>query len=184
MERRIYKEWQVIDEVPFEARRERIGLDFGYTNDPTAIVGIYYYNGGYILDEICYQKGMSNKQIADTLLPYASDLTIADSAEPKSIDEIKFHGINIQPAEKGQGSVLQGIQFIQDQKISVTKRSANIIKEYGCYLWKVDRNDVVINVPEGGLDHTLDAIRYAFTSFRPYIEDSPEEFGLYNSKFT
>lgn len=182
-ERKIYKDWNIIDEIPFEARLERRGLDFGYTNDPTAIVDIYYYNGGYILDEVLYQKGLSNKQIADVLASNASILTVADSAEPKSIDEIKFYGINIQPAEKGQGSILQGIQFVQDQKISVTRRSQNIIREYGVYLWKVDRNDVIINVPEGGNDHCMDALRYAFTSFRPIIETPNEEFKLYVSDF-
>lgn len=184
MERKIYKNWNIIDDIPHEARLERIGLDFGYTNDPTAIVAIYYYNGGYILDEVCYRKGLSNKQIADILTPFGSALVIADSAEPKSIDEINFHGVNIQAAEKGQGSILQGIQFVQDQKISVTRRSVNIVKEYGSYLWKVDRSDVVVNIPEGGLDHTMDAIRYAFTSFRPYIETPQEDFNLYGSRFT
>ena len=67
VEGKIYKDWQIIDEIPHEARLERYGLDFGYSNDPTAIIAIYYYNGGYILDEITHQKGLSNKQIADTL---------------------------------------------------------------------------------------------------------------------
>ena len=67
VEGKIYKGWNEIDEIPHEARLERRGLDFGYTNDPTAIVDIYYYNGGYILDEVCYQKGMSNKEIVDVL---------------------------------------------------------------------------------------------------------------------
>ena len=68
VEGKIYKDWQLIDEIPHEARLERYGLDFGYSNDPTSIVALYYYNGGFILDEITYRKGLSNKQIADTLL--------------------------------------------------------------------------------------------------------------------
>jgi len=168
VEGKIYKDWQIVDEVPHEARLERRGLDFGYTNDPTAIVDIYYYNGGYVLDEVCYQKGMSNKYIADTLLAQDRQvLTIADSAEPKSIDEIKSYGVNIQPAVKGPGSINQGIQYVQDQKISMTKRSANIIREYRNYLWSTDRDGKILNVPEGGFDHSLDAVRYAMSSFRP-----------------
>ncbi len=171
MERKIYRDWAVIEEIPHEARLERRGLDFGYTNDPTAIVDIYYYNGGYIFDEICYRKGMSNKQIADTLnAQEKSCLVIADSAEPKSIDEIRSYGVNIQPAVKGAGSINQGIQYIQDQKISITKRSFNIRREERAYLWKVDKVGVIINVPEGGLDHTLDAVRYAMSSFQPTKE--------------
>lgn len=159
---RIYRDWALIDEVPHEAKLERYGLDFGYTNDPTAIVALYKYNGGFILDEIAYQKGMSNKQIADTLNNLDEKaLVIADSSEPKSIDEIRIYGVNILPAKKGQGSVNQGIQFVQDQRISVTKRSLNLIKEYRNYLWEVDNEGRILNVPVGGLDHCLDAVRYA-----------------------
>ena len=153
VEGKIYRDWEIIDELPHEARLERRGVDFGYTNDPTAIVDIYYYNGGYIFDEMCYQKGMSNKQIADTIKVLGETLTIADSAEPKSIDEIKNYGINIQPAVKGPGSINQGIQYIQNQKVSMTKRSVNMIREYRNYLWQTDRDGKIINVPEGGMDH-------------------------------
>lgn len=167
VEGKIYKDWHIIDEIPHEARLERRGLDFGYTNDPTAIVDIYYYNGGYILDEVCYQKGMSNKQIADVIKDQDQVMVIADSAEPKSIDEIRLYGINMMPAVKGAGSISQGIQFVQQQRISVTKRSDNIIKEYRNYLWATDKQGKILNEPEGGLDHALDAIRYAFTSLAP-----------------
>jgi len=171
VEGKIYKDWNIIDEIPHEARLERRGLDFGYTNDPTAIVDIYYYNGGYILDEVCYQKGMSNKQIADVIKDQDQVMVIADSAEPKSIDEIRLYGINMMPAVKGSGSINQGIQFVQQQRISVTKRSSNIIKEYRNYLWATDKQGKILNEPEGGLDHALDAIRYAFTSLAPKQHD-------------
>lgn len=167
VEGKIYKDWNIIDEIPHEARLERRGLDFGYTNDPTAIVDIYYYNGGYILDEVCYQKGMSNKQITDVIKNLEPILIIADSAEPKSIDEIRLYGINIMPAVKGAGSINQGIQYVQQQRISVTKRSGNLIKEYRNYLWATDKLGKILNEPEGGLDHALDAVRYAFSSLAP-----------------
>jgi len=165
VEGKIYKEWAILDEFPHEARLERIGLDFGYSNDPTAIVYVYYYNGGYILDEVCYTKGLSNKEIADTIKDTGrTALVIADSAEPKSIDELKLYQLNVLPASKGQGSVNQGIQLLQDQRISITKRSVNIIREYRNYLWKTDRDGRVINEPEDVYNHTMDAIRYAMTS--------------------
>lgn len=166
-EQKIYKDWNIIEKIPHEARLERRGLDFGYTNDPTAIVDVYYYNGGYIFDEKCYAKGMSNHQIAETLKSFEPVLTIADSAEPKSIDEIRSYGLNILGADKRAGSIRQGIQFIQGHRISVTQSSTNLIKEYRNYLWRVDRDGKIINEPEGGLDHALDSVRYAMSSLAP-----------------
>jgi phage terminase large subunit len=166
-EHRIYKGWVMVDEIPHEARLVRYGLDFGYTNDPTAIVAIYYYNGGYILDEIIYQKGLSNKDIADILNVNPKATVIADSAEPKSIDEIKSYGVIVLPATKGQGSVSQGIQYIQEQRISVTKRSTNLWKEYSNYLWMTDRDGKIINAPQDFLNHCMDSIRYGFDKINP-----------------
>lgn len=161
VEGKIYKDWLIIDEIPHEARLERFGLDFGYTNDPTVIVAVYRFLGGLILDEIVYQKGLSNKQIADIILNQDKALVVADSQEPKSIDEIYSFGVNIKPCKKGKDSVINGIHLVQDQKISMTKRSVNIIKEYRNYLFQVDKNGKVLNDPEGGNDHccfTKDAI--------------------------
>lgn len=167
LERKIYKDWQIINEIPHEARLERRGIDFGYSNDPTAIINIYKYNGGFILDEITYQKGLSNKQIADILTSQEKILTVADSAEPKSIDELCAYGHNVIGAVKGPDSIRQGIQVIQDQRISITKRSLNLIKEYRNYMWKEDKNGKILNEPEGGMDHAMDAIRYAMASYVP-----------------
>jgi phage terminase large subunit len=172
----IYHDWQIIDEIPHEARLERYGLDFGYTNDPTAIVAIYKHNGGLILDEITFKKGLLNSQIADILKNVPQSLVIADSAEPKSIDEIASFGISILPSNKGQGSVNQGIQKVQDQRISVTKRSTNIIKEYRNYLWQTDKDGKIINEPEPGFDHSLDAVRYAIESLSPIQETRPIQY--------
>lgn len=173
LERKIYRDWQAIDEVPHEARLERIGCDFGYTNDPSALVDIYKYNGGYIFDERAYQKGMSNKQIADVLSMDPRGLVKADSSEPKSIDEIRLHGVLILPALKGVGSVNAGIQFVQSQKISVTKRSANIWREYRNYLWMTDRDGRIINVPMDAWNHAMDAIRYGMEDFM--LQEKEEE---------
>ncbi len=170
VEGKIYRDWKIIDEIPHEARLERYGLDFGYTNDPSAIVALYYYNGGYILDEILYAKGISNKVIVDNLINLQKALCVADSAEPKSIDEIKSFGINIVPTVKGKDSVRQQIQLVQQQQISVTKQSVNVIHEYRNYLWFVDKNGIIQNEPEHTFSHSMDAIRYAFSSLIPVIQ--------------
>lgn len=169
-EGRIFTGWNTIDDIPHEARLERYGLDFGYTNDPTAIVAIYYYNGGYILDEICFQKGLSNKQIADILINQKRAIIVADSAEPKSIDEIRSYGLTVLPTTKGPGSVLQRIQVAQDQQISVTKRSTNLLKEYRNYLWLRDKDGRVINEPDHVWSHSMDAFMYALQSVAPVIK--------------
>ena len=171
-EGRIYSEWSLVDEVPRDSRLVGYGVDFGYTNDPTAIIGGYKYNEGYILHELEYRKGMSNKQIADVLLNVERGLTIADSAEPKSIDEIKHYGVSILPSPKGRGSVSQGIQFVQDQKISITKTSTNLLKEYRNYLWATDKDGRSINDPIDAFNHAMDAIRYFFTKFM--VDDTPK----------
>jgi len=168
VEGKIFKDWKIIDEIPHEARLERYGLDFGYSMDPTSIIAIYYYDGGYILDEITYQKGLSNKQIADIIQNLPQALVMADSAEPKSIDELKAFGLNVLPAKKGQGSVNQGIQYVQQQRISMTKRSLNLIKEYRNYLWKTDKDGKILNIPDGGFDHTMDAVRYGMDSLKSF----------------
>jgi len=168
LEQRIYRDWNIIDEVPFEARLERYGVDFGWHPDPAAIVAVYYYNGGYILDEIAYQLEMSNREIAETLKNLPKAPTMADSAEPKSIAEVRLYGINIIPVPKGADSVRHGIKAVQDQRISVTKRSVNLIKEYRNYLWETDKDGKVLpGIPAEGKDHLLDATRYAINSLIP-----------------
>ena len=177
VEGKIYKDWNIISDIPHSARLERYGMDFGYTNDPTSIVAIYYLNGGYILDEITYQRGLSNKQIADILSNQPKSTVIADSAEPKSIDEIHSYGISIIGADKGKDSVSYGIQAVQDQRISVTQRSVNVIREYRNYLWQTDKNGTILNEPEHQFSHSMDAIRYGIGSIFKTISrrNDPEQ---------
>ena len=178
VESRIYKGWNIIDEIPHEAKLERYGLDFGFSNDETSLVGIYKYNDGFIIDELIYSTQLANTKIAAFIRELPKALTVADSAEPKSIAEIAAHGILITGARKGQDSVLYGIQFIQDQKISVTKRSVNTIKEYRNYLWMTDNNGKIINEPIGINDHSMSALRYGLTSIYPdyRLRVSPPKF--------
>lgn len=165
VEGKIYKGWIVIDEVPEEAILSKTGLDFGYSRDPAAAIDTYKWNGGIVLDEVFYTTGLSNKEITG-LLKRNDDrkLIIADSSEPKSIDEIKGYGLSIVGAIKGPDSVNYGIQYVQDQTIYVTRNSVNLLKEYRNYLWMVDKNGKILTIPEGGLDHALDAVRYALAS--------------------
>jgi phage terminase large subunit len=167
IESRIYTGWIVIDDIPHEARLERRGLDFGYSADPATLIDVYKYNGGIILDERFYRKGMSNKDIADFILNAEEPQTLvyADSAEPKSIDELSTYGVTIAPARKGQGSVNQGIQYVQDQRVSMTKRSVNLIKEYRNYLWEYDKDGQQLPKPQDFGNHAMDAIRYALETY-------------------
>jgi phage terminase large subunit len=171
-EGRIYQDWSLIDEIPHEAKLERYGLDFGYSIDPTVIVALYSFNGGYIVEEVTYQKGLSNKSIADILLNREPALVVADSAEPKSIDEIYGYGVNIIGAVKGKDSVRQGIQFVQDQRISLTRKSIRTYTSYLNYKWAVDKEGKTIspNKPDDTVhewSNSMDAIRYGLDSFRP-----------------
>jgi phage terminase large subunit len=156
----IFTNWHQIDNVPQEAKYIGIGCDFGYSNDPTAIVMVYKWNNEFILDEIAYQKELSNKAIADILKPYGG-LVVCDSAEPKSIADLRSYGINATPCVKGKDSIINGIQKIQAlDRIHITKRSTNLIKEFRGYVWKTDRNGVALNEPIDFLNHGIDGCRY------------------------
>lgn len=178
LERKIYNDWAFVDEIPHEARLERYGLDFGFTNDPSSLVAIYKFNDGWIIDELLYSTQLTNPKIASYILSLPKALVVADSAEPKSIAEIAAHGIMITGARKGKDSVLYGIQFVQDQKISLTKNSVNTIKEYRNYLWMTDNDGKIINEPIGINDHSMSAIRYGLTSIYPdyRLRTSPPKF--------
>lgn len=168
VEGKIYKGWNIIDEIPHEAELWRRGLDFGFSIDPSVLISIYKYNGGYILNEELYAKSLSNKSIADFILNLdePNTLVIADSAEPKSIQEISDHGVTIIGAQKGADSVAQGIQFVQDLRISVTATSLKTIKAYRNYLWAKDKTTgKFIKVPDDSVhewSNPMDAIRYGF----------------------
>lgn len=171
VEGKIYKEWQIIDEIPYEARLERFGLNFGFTGHPAAIVAIYYYNGGYIVDEIAYGHGMLNRMLADILISQPKKaVVIADNAEPKSIAEIQEYltsvGMTILPVDKGKDSVRHGISILQDLPISVTKRSTNVIKERRNYLWKFGPDGKMVQPPEPEepFHYSMDAVRYGIVS--------------------
>lgn len=142
------------------------GLDFGYTNDPTALfVGFLDVKGGklWVWDEM-YEKGLSNKAIAERIKEqgHAKLKITADSAEPKSIDELKkVHGLRVSAAKKGKDSVKNGIQWVQDLEIIIHPRCVNFITEISNYSWDTDRFGKRLNVPIDDFNHLMDAMRYA-----------------------
>lgn len=141
------------------------GLDFGYTNDPTAFVIALLDRDNsrlYIYDEF-YEKGLSNKAIAERIkeLGYRKERITADSAEPKSIDELKTYGLNVKGAVKGKDSIVHGIQWIQDLEIIVHPRCVNFLTEISNYTWDTDRFGKKLNVPIDDFNHLMDALRYA-----------------------
>ena len=154
----IFSNWKLIDELPKEARLLGLGLDFGYTNDPTAIVEVYQYNGTRILNEVCYQTQMLNTDIARTL-PDGYRI-IADSAEPKSIEEIRRAGKKIEGVTKGKDSITFGVDIMQRQQYLVTSSSLNLIKELRNYSWDVDKTGKRLNKPIDLWNHAIDAVRY------------------------
>lgn len=153
----IFSNWQTIDKIPTDARLVGVGVDFGYTNDPTAIVAIYEYDGKRIVDEVAYKTGMLNADIAKALPDYVP--VYADSAEPKSIDEIRRYGIRIKGVTKGKDSINYGIQIMQSKEYLVTSTSINLIKELRNYCWDTDNQGRTTNTPIG-VDHGIDAFRY------------------------
>src|SRR3990167_1224911 len=169
-EGRVYIGWQMIDEIPHEARLEGYGLDFGYNPDPAAIVAVYWYNGVYVLDEQLYARDIDNPTIAKMFKNLPSGLVVADSAEPKSIREISAFNVNIIGAPKGPESVRFGVKTLQSQRISVTKRSVNLIKEYRNYFQSVDRKtNLPVMGKYDGECHALDAARYKICSLIPIL---------------
>ena len=153
----IFSNYQLIDTIPSDARLLGCGVDFGYSVDPTAIVEVYQYNDQRIIKEICYRTGMLNSDIAK-VLPKGVPV-YADSAEPKSIEEIRRFGISIKGVTKGKDSINYGIQVMQGQNYMITKDSTNLIKELRGYCWDKGKDGKTLPIPVGD-DHIIDAWRY------------------------
>lgn len=154
----VFSNWKTIDTIPKEAKLLGIGLDFGYTNDPTAIIEIYNYNGQRIVNELVYQTGLLNSDIAKLLPKHLP--VYADSSEPKSIDEIKRFGVTIKGVTKGKDSINYGIDVMQRNEYLVTSNSGNLIKELRAYVWDTDKQGNRLNKPIDFNNHAIDAFRY------------------------
>lgn len=155
----VFQNWDTIKEIPAEARLLGYGVDFGFSNDPTAIVALYEYEDQVIFDEVVYKTGMLSAEIAkhipDDVICYA------DSADPRTIAELVNLGKYVYPVTKGPDSIINGIQFMQGLKMIVTERSVNMIKELRNYSWDEDKHGKRLNKPVDAYNHAIDAARYA-----------------------
>ena len=153
-----------VDDIPtFGAKLVALGLDWGYSNDPTALLEVWIWNDAIYFNELLYERSLTNQDIINKLNELGVDRyveIIADSAEPKSIEEIRRAGFNIKPATKGPDSVLNGIDILKRHRIHVTKQSTNIIKEINGYKWVTDKDGNKLNKPIDMFNHALDAARY------------------------
>jgi len=161
----IFSNWKVLDRIPQEAELIGVGMDFGFTNDPTAAISVWSSDGEYYLDEIIYQKNLTNANISQLLdeggVSRGTQIW-ADSADPKSIKELKNYGWRIAGVTKGPDSILWGINLMMEKDFVVTKRSKNLIEELQNYSWAKDSDGIKLNKPVDIWNHGIDATRYLF----------------------
>lgn len=168
----IFTNWQLIQEIPEHAKRmrHRYGLDWGYSNDPTAIIDVYFSGNDVWLDELCYELEMKYPEIADVIKDNGLKgiKGYADPADPRGIREVYDRGCNIHEAAKPAGSVNAGINILKECRIFVTERSVNLIKEFKNYKWKQDKSGKYLNEPLDDFNHLIDSARYViFMEKRP-----------------
>ena len=156
-------EFELVEWLPDEAEFVAWGLDFGYANDPNALVSVWKMNGNelFILEH-CYEKGMVTNEITDMLKKAVSgnEEIWADSSEPRLIEEIRRAGFNIKPVTKGKDSINFGIGVLQNYKIKIPKSCQNLINEFYSYEWETDRFGKILDRPVDFNNHLLDAARY------------------------
>ena len=156
----IFRNFNLVDDV--QGKLVGFGLDFGFTNSPTALVEVRQLDDSLYIRELLYEKRLTNTDLANKMTELGIDRTteiVADSAEPKSIEEVYRQGFNIKPAKKGAGIHL-GIDIMRRYKLNITKDSLNAIKEFRSYKWATDKNGDVLNTPVKVNDHLVDAVRY------------------------
>lgn len=156
----IFKGWEKINKLPDEYEAEFFGIDFGYSNDPTAIVQVRKQKNNLYLRELVYEKGLTNYDIVGKLKTIPG-MYYCDSAEPKSIAELKHGGINARGALKGPDSIKAGINHLKTYKIFITDDSPNLWNEYYYYQWELDANEEPTGKAKDFMNHLIDAIRYA-----------------------
>ena len=159
LEGAIFNNWVMVDEVPEDCKWFTWGLDFGYTNDPSTLIKVGLKGDELYCKEIFYQTGLTNQDIANRMHQLQGEI-IADSAEPKSIEEIHRMGFNIKGATKGADSIKNGIDIMKRYNIKITKGSINLIKEFRNYQWQTDKNGKALNEPIDEYNHGIDAVRY------------------------
>ena len=156
-------DFREIETIPENAKFISLGMDFGFSNDPSVLCKIYLHDTNIYCEELFYRTGMTNRDIHNELLSLGIDRRdeiFADSAEPKTIDELHRFGWNIKKSTKGRDSINIGIDMLKRYTIHITKKSQNAIKEFRNYKWKEDRNGNILNQPEDKFNHFCDSLRY------------------------
>ena len=159
----IFKKWYILNEGFNDKKLIGYGIDFGFTNDPTSLIEVRMQDGELYVKELIYETGLTNKDIGDRMLGLGvskGSLIVADSAEPKSIEELRRYGWTIDGVKKGKDSVMFGINLLKGYAINVHSSSSNLIKELEQYKWKVNKNGDSLNVPIDQYNHAIDALRY------------------------
>ena len=156
----VFRNWFVVDQIPQYAKHLGTGLDFGFTNDPTAVVEVYEQNGELWVRELMYETGQTNQDIASRFKGYDKYI-ICDSAEPKSIEELRRSGLKVEPATKGKDSINISIDILRSKRLNITRDSIYLRKELGAYKYKVDKlTGKSLNEPIDSFNHLIDALRY------------------------
>ena len=158
----IFEKVTIVEDIPIWAKKRFIGLDFGFTHDPTAIVEVAFLDNKVYIDEICYQTQMLTTDIIEALRPYRNYKIISESADPRLVKEIKNADYSIVAVTKGQGSVMEGLTKMLEYEICITRRSENIIKEFKNYTYAQNKDGAFLNVPIDAFNHAIDATRYVF----------------------
>jgi phage terminase large subunit len=159
----ILHNWHLCNAIPPDATLVAVGLDFGFTNDETGCLEVYKQNGELWINELIYETGLTNPDIAERLASLGikrSTEIVADSAEPKSIEEIRRLGWRIVPAQKGADSIKQSIDILKRYKLNITRSSVNLRNELERYKWKVERSGRTLNEPVDHCNHLMDPLRY------------------------
>ena len=159
----IFKKWYILNEGFNDKKLIGYGIDFGFTNDPTSLIEVRMQDGELYVKELIYETGLTNKDIGDRMLGLGvskGSLIVADSAEPKSIEELRRYGWTIDGVKKGKDSIMFGINLLKGYAINVHSSSSNLIKELEQYKWKVNKNGDSLNVPIDNYNHAIDALRY------------------------
>lgn len=159
----IFNNWGIVDKIPEEADFIGYGLDFGFSIDPAALIACYKYNGEFYHREVIYQTGLTNRDLAAEMRSAGIDKNseiMADSAEPKSIEELRREGFFIKPAQKGPDSVRAGLDYMRGFRHNIERGSGGLIREFGSYCWKTDTSGKPKPQPIDDFNHGIDAIRY------------------------
>ncbi|GAA4093265.1 PBSX family phage terminase large subunit [Mucilaginibacter panaciglaebae] len=184
----IFTNWFLVDGIPADAKLVAAGLDFGFSNDQTGCLQVYLQNGELWVDELFYETELTNKDISVKLSANGVSKNteiVADSAEPKSIEELKRMGWFISPAKKGADSVNNSIDILKRYQINITRRSVNLHKELGRYKWKIDRSGKPLNEPVDTWNHLIDPLRYvALNKLKTKTTSAPKSRMPYKQTYT